>query len=360
MYLAIILGTRPEIIKMAPIIWECEKRSNSYFILHTGQHYTSNMDETFFKEFNLPDPKHNLDLGQFSYCKQVGLFTKNISRVLSKEKPDVVLVQGDTTSVVAGALSANKLGIKVAHHEAGLRSYDITMLEEVNRVITDHVSDFLFTPTQTATNNLIKEGVEKNKICCTGNTIVDVINKYLPIIKRSDVLSSLGLQKNNYFLVTAHRAENVDNRIRLQNIFSGLKLVKESFPDMKIIFPLHPRTKKRIEEFGIALPAGIKIIEPISYFSMLALESNARLIITDSGGIQEEACVLQVMAVTIRDNTERPETVEYGFNTLVPGVEPQHILEKVKEMLGRKRRWVNFFGDGHAAVRIVDYLHNKI
>lgn len=356
MYLGIILGTRPEIIKMAPIIWECDKKSVPYFILHTGQHYTPNMDEMFFKELALPAPKHNLGLGQLSYRKQVGFFIKNITNVLSQEKPDVVLVQGDTISVVAGALSANKLGIKVAHHEAGLRSHDVTMLEEVNRTITDHVSEFLFTPTKIATKNLIEEGFDEKKIMLTGNTIVDVINKYLPSINQSAVLSGLGLQNKKYFLVTAHRAENVDNRERLKNIFNGLTLIKDSYPEFEIIFPMHPRTKKKSEEFNLVLPTSIRVIEPVGYFDMLNLQQHARLIITDSGGIQEEACVLQVPAVTIRDNTERPETVEHGFNVLVPGVNPADILAKTKEMLKREYIWKNLFGDGVAGKNILEIL----
>lgn len=356
MYPAIILGTRPEIIKMSPVIWECEKRSIPYFILHTGQHYTPNMDELFFKELALPMPKYNLGLGELSYRKQVGLFIKNIGRVLLQEKPDVVLVQGDTISVVAGALSANKLGIKVAHHEAGLRSHDVTMLEEVNRTITDHVSEFLFTPTTVATKNLIEEGFNEKRIFFTGNTIVDVINRYLPTINQSTVLLELGLRPKQYFLVTAHRAENVDNRERLDNIFKGLALVQKSFPDFEIVFPMHPRTKKRSKDFGISLPNGIRVIDPVGYFFMLALEKNARLIFTDSGGIQEEACVLRVPVITMRDNTERPETVEFGFNILAPQVNPDDILQKAKEMMTRKFTWSNPFGDGYAGERIVDLL----
>lgn len=357
MKLAIILGTRPEIIKMAPIIWECQKQSIPFFILHTGQHYTPNMDERFFNEFNLPQPKYNLGLGQLTYRKQVGLFIKNITRVLKDEKPDIVIVQGDTISVVAGALAANKLGIRVAHHEAGLRSHDVTMLEEINRTITDHISEFLFTPTETASNNLIEEGFNEKNIFMTGNTIVDVINTYKnQISENSTILTDLGLKAKEYFLVTAHRAENVDNRERLRSIFAGLSLVKARFPQIDIILPLHPRTKKKSEEFGLIVPASVHVIEPVGYFDMLNLQKNARLIITDSGGIQEEACILQVPVVTIRDNTERPETVEHGFNVLVPGVSPADILTKTEEMMSRGYKWENPFGDGTAGERIIALL----
>lgn len=357
MKLAIILGTRPEIIKMAPIIWECQKQSIPFFILHTGQHYTPNMDELFFNEFDLPQPKYNLGLGQLSYRKQVGLFIKNITRVLQEEKPDIVIVQGDTISVVAGALAANKLGITVAHHEAGLRSHDVTMLEEVNRTITDHISEFLFTPTETAGRNLVEEGFDAKNIFQTGNTIVDIINKYkTEVSSKSKILDNLQLSAKEYFLVTAHRAENVDNRERLGNILTGLESVANTYPNVAVVWPLHPRTKKKCEEFGFTIPAKIKVIEPVGYFDMLNLQQNAKLIITDSGGIQEEACVLTVPVVTIRDNTERPETVEHGFNVLVPGLKPEDLLEKVGMMLKREYQWMNPFGIGQAGVKIVEIL----
>lgn len=357
MKIAIVLGTRPEIIKMAPIVFECQKRDIPFFILHTGQHYTPNMDEVFFQELRLPKPAYHLGLGQLSYRKQVGFFIKHITEVLQKERPDVVLVQGDTMSVVAGALAANKLGIKLAHHEAGLRSHDVTMLEEVNRTITDHISEFLFTPTETASRNLLEEGFNPDRIYLTGNTIVDVIQKYASDISAtSPSLADLRLTPRRYFLVTAHRAENVDNPQRLRNIFDGLARVKRTYSDFEIVYPMHPRTKKRSEEFGIPLDTGIRVIEPVGYFTMLNLQKNARLIITDSGGIQEEACVLQVPVVTIRDNTERPETVELGFNVLVPGVRPEDILQQTAAMLERNHQWSNPFGDGQAAGHILDHL----
>lgn len=358
--IAIILGTRPEIIKMAPIIWECESRKLSYYIIHTGQHYSPNMDSLFFDELNLPRPKYNLFLSKLEFRKQIGFFTNEISHVLYKNKPDVVLVQGDTTTVVAGALAASKLGIKLAHHEAGLRSHDTRMLEEINRIITDHISDILFTPTKVATNNLVEEGVDKKNIYQTGNTIVDVVNKFKKIsLNKSSIFNRLAISSNNYFLVTAHRAENVDNYIKLKSIFEGLTLVKNYFKNIDLVLPLHPRTKKMASQFGIKLPSDIKVIEPVGFFDMLALEQEARLIITDSGGIQEEACILQIPVVTIRDNTERPETVEGGFNVLVLGGKSEDILEKTKEMMRKKIIWSNPFGDGQAGQYIIDLLLDK-
>lgn len=355
MKLAIILGTRPEIIKMAPVIWECQRRKIDFFILHTGQHYTPVMDELFFAEFKLPQPKYNLGLGGLSHREQIGHFIKNITSVLRVEKPDVVIVQGDTTSVVAGALAANKLGITIAHHEAGLRSYDVTMLEEINRTFTDHISEYLFTPTKTAIANLIEEGFDKDSIFFTGNTIVDVIHKYRRM-SRPALFKKLGVKPQHYFLFTAHRQENVDNSDRLKKILAGLRLLTQKYPKLPIVWPLHPRTKKRIEEAKFKIPKEIRVIDPVGYFDMLSLERQARLIITDSGGVQEEACILQVATVTIRDNTERPETVTHGFNVLVPGVEPQDIVDKVAMMLNKEFVWFNPFGDGTAGKKIVDCL----
>ncbi|OGF63332.1 UDP-N-acetylglucosamine 2-epimerase [Candidatus Giovannonibacteria bacterium RIFCSPHIGHO2_01_FULL_45_33] len=355
--IAIILGTRPEIIKMSPVIHECIKKNVPFFILHTGQHYSPNMDSVFFKDLGLPKPKYNLGLGNLNYNEQVGKFTRGISEILKKEKPNWVLVQGDTTTVLAGALAANKLGIKVAHHEAGLRSYDTAMLEEVNRILTDNLSDVLFAPTKTSVNNLLKEGIDKKKIHLTGNTVVDAVKRYAASYQKNQILKKIGLKKDKYFLVTAHRAENVDNPERLENILKGLDLVKKHFKGVEILYPLHPRTKKRIASLGFKMPSGINIIEPVGYFEMLQLQKNAKLIITDSGGVQEEAATLRVPLVTLRDNTERPETVDGGFNVLVPGVRPDDILAAVKTMLAKKHQWKkNPFGDGKSAGRIVARL----
>lgn len=362
MKIAIILGTRPEIIKMAPIIYECDRRHLPYFILHTGQHYTPNMDAVFFRELGIALPAYNLGLGELSYRKQVGFLIKNITQVLKDERPDMVAVQGDTITVVAGALAANKLGIPIAHHEAGLRSHDITMLEEVNRTITDHISELLCTPTKTATKNLMEEGCDTDSIFLTGNTIVDILHAFSDRIREegSGVLARLALEEKKYVLVTAHRAENVDNPERLKSIFHGLALVRNAYPNMKMIYPMHPRTRRRSAEFGIPFPEGVEVIEPVGYFIMLALQKYARLIITDSGGIQEEACILQVPVVTIRDNTERPETIEQGCNMLVPGVRSEDIMTSVNVMMGKQIAWTNPFGDGTAGKRIVDLIENYV
>ncbi len=360
MKVCILIGTRPEIIKMAPLIRACEKKGLDYFILHTGQHYSYEMDRKFFEDLELKKPRYNLNVGGEEYRKQVGLMIREIMKVLAKERPDIVFVQGDTNSVLAGALAANKLGIKVGHHEAGLRSHDLTMLEETNRIITDHVADLLFAPTKDALNNLKEEGIDPKRVFLTGNTVVDAVQQNLKISdKKVDVLKRLELKKGHYIVVTAHRAENVDVHQRLRGILDGLTLVSH-FVKIPIIYPIHPRTRKNIKIFGFSVPSNITLIEPLGYLEFLQLEANARLIITDSGGLQEEACILKVPCVTIRDNTERPETIKAGINVLA-GTEPGKILESVKKMLEDGRRWINPFGDGKAGERIIDLWvkHNE-
>ena len=355
MKISIILGTRPEIIKMSPVIRECEKQNLDYFILHTGQHYSYNLDKIFFKDLELPAAKYNLDVGSGTHAEETGKMLIGIGKILREEKPDIVLVEGDTNTVLAGALAASKLQIKVGHVEAGLRSYDRTMPEEINRVLADHVSDFLFAPTEKAKENLLREGIEEDKIFVTGNTIVDAVYQNLEIAKRKvDVRNKLNLNPKEYFLMTAHRQENVDAKNRLKGILEGLVLVYHEF-NIPIIYPIHPRTKKRIEEFGLEVPEGIELIEPLGFLAFLQLEANAKLVLTDSGGVQEETCILGVPCVTLRDNTERPETLDVGSNVLV-GVNQDRILEGVKKMLSKERDWRNPFGDGCAGVKIVEIL----
>jgi UDP-N-acetylglucosamine 2-epimerase (non-hydrolysing) len=362
MSICIVIGTRPEIIKMAPLIRACEKKKLDYFILHTGQHYSYEMDRKFFEDLELKEPKYNLNVGGKEYRKQVGMMIREISEVLKKEKPEILFVQGDTNTVLAAALAANKLGIKIGHHEAGLRSHDLTMLEETNRIITDHIADFLFAPTLDAQKNIKDEGINHGKVFLTGNTVVDAVQQNLKLAEqKSRILKEMKLEKNEsrkeekgkgFILVTAHRAENVDKKERLEGILSGLALVGQKL-GAKIIFPMHPRTKKNIEKFGLSVPKEVTVTEPLGYLDFLMLEANAKLIITDSGGLQEEACILKVPCVTVRDNTERPETVTAGINVLA-GTEPEKILSSAIEILKRKKKWANPFGDGKAGERIIE------
>lgn len=354
--IAIVLGTRPEIIKMSPIIHGL--RDMNYFILHTGQHYSYNMDKIFFEQLDLPVPKYNIDVGSGMHGEQTGKMLVDIEKILINEKPDIILVEGDTNSVLAGALAASKLGIKIGHVEAGLRSYDRTMPEEINRILTDHCSDYLFAPTDESKKILIEEGIKKEKIFVTGNTIVDAVYQNLKNVKNGNMLSNNqdhGLVKvdGEYFLVTIHRQENVDNILKFKNILAGLKKINDHF-QIPIIYPIHPRSKEILKKLDINLD-WIRIIDPVDYLNFLYLESNARLILTDSGGVQEESCILGVPCVTLRDNTERPETLTVGSNMLA-GTDPEKILQCVSLMLAKKDDWNNPFGDGNSSKRIIDIL----
>lgn len=355
MKIALVFGTRPEIIKILPVIRECEMKDLDYFILHTGQHYSYKMDKVFFEELELPEAKYNLDVGSGSHAEQTGKMLIGIEKVLMKEKPDIVLVEGDTNTVLAGALAASKLHIKVGHVEAGLRSYDRNMPEEINRILTDHVSDYLFAPTKKARETLLEEGITESKIFVTGNTIVDAVYQNLKIAERRiDVLNKLDLERGEYFLVTAHRQENVDMRERLKGILEGLNLIYREF-DLSIIFPIHPRTAKRIKEFRLELPKGVELIESLGFLDFLQLEAYAKLILTDSGGVQEESCILHTPCVTLRENTERPETLEVGANVLA-GTSSHKIKGCVEKMLNVNKNWKNPFGNGKAGERIVNIL----
>jgi UDP-N-acetylglucosamine 2-epimerase (non-hydrolysing) len=358
--ISIILGTRPEIIKMSPIVREAEKEGLEFFILHTGQHYSYNMDQVFFEQLKLPQPKYNLKVGSGTHAEETGKMMIGIERVLLEEKPDIVLVVGDTNTVLAGALASVKVGVPVGHVEAGLRSFDRNMPEEINRVVADHVSHLLFAPTEKAAENLRMEGIEGGKVFVTGNTIVDAVYQNLVFAKNSlgkSVLENLGIAYRGYSLATVHRQENVDNPRRLKGIIEGLNLVQQHF-DFPIICPIHPRTRRRIKEYGLDC-GRIVLTEPLDYLSFLVLESRAKLIFTDSGGVQEEACILKVPCVTLRDNTERPETLEVGANTLA-GSEPLRILEKAKIMIEKERSWSNPFGDGRAGEKIVNILEERL
>jgi len=352
--IAVVIGTRPEIIKMAPIIRELEVREADFFILHTGQHYSYNLDGVFFEQLKLPQAKYNVEAGSSSHAEQTAKILVGVEKILREENADVVLVEGDTNSVLASALAATKLHIKVGHVEAGLRSYDRNMPEEINRALTDHCSDYLFAPTEKAKAILLGEGIQKKYIFVTGNTIVDAVYQNLKIARdRNNTLASLHVNPKEYFLVTLHRQENVDNRARFTSILEGLDKIAADF-NLPIIYPIHPHSRKRMSEFNLKAP-NLTPIEPIDFLSFLQLESNARLILTDSGGVQEEACILGVPCVTLRDNTERPETVEVGANILA-GTSSGNILECVRLMLTKENNWQNPFGDGKAGEKIVNII----
>ncbi|WP_448547375.1 non-hydrolyzing UDP-N-acetylglucosamine 2-epimerase [Thalassotalea fusca] len=358
MKIGIIVGTRPEIIKMAPVIRECQNRGIPYFIIHSNQHYSEEMDSIFFKELELPSPHYNLGVGSGLHSNQTGNILIQMEPILLEEKPDVVLVQGDTNTVLAGALAASKLNIKVGHIEAGLRSYDRMMPEETNRILTDHMSDYLFAvgPNQHAI--LSKEGIDQEKIHTVGNTVSDSLFQHLEIAgDKSNILDKLSLKAKEFFLVTAHRASNVDIPAHLQELLNLFDRLHEKY-SQPIVWPIHPRTQAKLKEFQMEVPGYLKLIPPIGYLDFIQLQKNAQLILTDSGGIQEEACLLGVPCITLRENTERPESIEVGANVLVGRDADKAIAAAEKWLASGDFSWENPFGDGHVAELILDIITN--
>lgn len=350
-----VLGTRPEIIKMSSLIRYCQKTGIDYYITHTNQHYDDNLDKIFFKELELPPAKYNLHVGSGNQGEQTGKMLIFLEEIFQKDRPDIVLVQGDTNSALAGALAAKKLHIKVGHIEAGLRSYDELMPEETNRILIDHCSDLLFAPTKKSAVTLKREGILLSKIYVTGNTVVDAVMQHIEISKKqSAVLETMGLTPGGYIVLTCHRQENVDNPIRFQGILEGMAEVSK-WSKLPIIYPIHPRAQKMIETFGLKVPSSIRLVDPLGYLEFLQMQKQARLVCTDSGGLQEESCILGVPCVTLRDNTERPETLDIGSNILA-GTNPRRILSAAKYMLKERINWRHPYGDGRAYLKIFKYL----
>jgi len=355
MTVTVVLGTRPEIIKLAPVLRELAARDVPYRLVHTGQHYSPNLDSIFFEELGLRPPDDNLHSGSGTHAEEVARILVGVEGELLKERPDAVLVLGDTNSTLGGALAAAKLHIPLGHIEAGLRSYDRQMPEELNRVLTDHCADRLFAPTPKALDILNKEGIPDEKVLLTGNTIVDAVRQNLELARdKVDIAEVFDISPKGYVLVTAHREENVDAPARLSGILDGLGRVRAAF-DIPVVYPMHPRTRKCLDRFELAVPKEVTVIEPVGFLEFLQLEANACVVLTDSGGIQEETCILEIPCVTLRDNTERPETLEVGSNVLA-GTTPERILSCAEEMIDKKGGWQNPFGDGNAAKKIVDTL----
>ena len=368
MKIATILGTRPEIIKMAPIIDEISKRDIEQLVIHTGQHYDEEMSDNFFKDLEIPTPDYNIHVGSGTHGKQTGLMMKGIEEVLLEEKPDIVLVQGDTNAVLAGALVASKLHIAIGHVEAGLRSFDMTMPEELNRRVADVATTMYFIPTEQSAINLLAEGFSHKNLFITGNTVVDACFRHLEIAEKrgfeDESLAALDIDSlDNILTLTMHRAENVDVKERVVNIIDALK----ELSDMNIIFPIHPRTKNTLENFGLFDELNnlshVHIIKPLGYLDFLLLTSKSTLILTDSGGLQEEAITLNVPALTLRYNTERPETVTAGGNILV-GSDKDTILENARKVLSDKefadkmKNAINPYGQGDSAKLTVDAIED--
>ena len=381
MKIVTIVGARPQFIKAAAIsraIQEFNKRSKTRLyeerrireiLVHTGQHYDYLMDKVFFEELKLPQPDYHLGVGSGSHAKQTGLMLERIEVVLQKEKPDVVMVYGDTNSTLAGGLAAAKVNIPVAHVEAGLRSYNQNMPEEINRLLTDHLSTLLFCPTTQSVRNLLKEGIKdggKRIVKKVGDVMYDSILYYSKIAERkSRILQDLDLvnpqsaiRNPQYYLATLHRAENTDDPDKLKSIFGALNEIGRKTP---VIFPLHPRTKKMMEVYRLSSELkNIKLTEPVSYLDMLKLEKNAKAILTDSGGVQKEAYWFGVPCFTLREETEWMETIKSKWNTLV-GTETKRIVKRVRHIEGERRypKRHGIFGDGKAGQKIVRMFIRK-
>jgi UDP-N-acetylglucosamine 2-epimerase (non-hydrolysing) len=362
MKIAVVIGTRPEIIKMAPVIDEMEKRNIDYILIHTGQHYDHEMSDQFFIDLELRKPDFNIGVGSGSHGTQTATMINGIEEVLIAQKPDIVLVQGDTNAVLSGALVASKLHIPVGHVEAGLRSYDKSMPEEINRGIADVCSRIYFVPTEESAINLLFEGISPKDIFITGNTIVDTCMRNLKIAEKSEISSKFDF-KGEILTLTMHRAENVDNIERLQNIVDALL----ELDHVTVVFPVHPRTVKTLKEFDmfdkLEKADHIKLIKPVGYLEFLLLLSKSKFVMTDSGGIQEEAITLDVPCMTLRYNTERPETVKAGGNILV-GAEKDKITGTVKEILNNRDLYdkmsmaENPYGEGNSSEGIIDAILN--
>lgn len=334
MKIATIIGTRPEIIKMSPLIPRFDKKFK-HILIHTGQHFSKEMDAIFFKELKLRKPDYNLGLHLMKESKQLSKMIEIISEILEKEKPNLVVVQGDTNSTLAGAISAKKLGFKLAHVEAGCRCFDKKRPEEINRIIADHLADYLFSPGKTQTQNLLKEGIERKKIFEVGNTSIDAIQRTKKLALKSKILEKLCLKRNTYSVITLHRAETVDNKKKLVEIIMALnELSKET----KLVFPVHPRTKKMLKKFKLKLSKNILKIKPLGSIDFTALLMNARIVLTDSGGIQEEAAMLNIPAVILAEMTEWDAFVRMQKNFL-GGNKKNSILKISRKLIKDNKFW---------------------
>jgi len=356
-----VVGARPNFMKVAPIVAAMKRRSSEFqsFMVHTGQHYDPRMSDAFFSDLDMPEPDIYLGVGSGSHAVQTATVMQAFEPVLLKEKPDWVLVVGDVNSTLACALVCAKLSIKVAHVEAGLRSRDRTMPEEINRLLTDQISDLLLTPSRDGDVNLLAEGVPEERIRFVGNVMIDSLLGNLERARKSSTLADLNLAGKDYALLTLHRPSNVDQKDGFGGILDSLTEIARQMP---IVFPAHPRTRKMIDELGLSEKverAGLRVIEPVGYLGFVQLLEGARLVLTDSGGIQEETTVLGVPCITLRENTERPITVEVGTN-VIAGTDHARIVEAARQALespaDKSSIRVPELWDGHTAERILDAL----
>ncbi|WP_411689132.1 non-hydrolyzing UDP-N-acetylglucosamine 2-epimerase [Acinetobacter indicus] len=344
-----VLGARPQFIKAAAFSRAIKKHESvEEVIVHTGQHYDQNMSDVFFAEMDIPLPKYKLQTGGKTHGAMTGQQLEKIEEIIFNEKPDLVLVYGDTNSTLAGALAATKLHIPIAHVEAGLRSFNKKMPEEINRILTDQISDYLFVPSESAKQNLINEGINTNKIFVVGDIMYDVALYYKEKMQKPKWFDDLKL--NQFILCTIHRAENTDDPIKLSNILKGLELSQRD-----IILPLHPRTVGKIKKYGLVIPSNIRVVDPTGYLEMVWLEVHSDLIVTDSGGVQKEAYFHGKYCITLREETEWVELVENGFNKLV-GYDAKLIVDGINTSSSQKIESLGIYGDGRTVKKILDII----
>jgi UDP-N-acetylglucosamine 2-epimerase (non-hydrolysing) len=351
-----IFGTRPEIIRLSRIFALLDTNFE-HVMVNTSQNYTKELNSVFFDDLKIRKPDYDLKVNTEAYGVEVADVIVKTEKLLKREKPNILLILGDTNSGLS-AIPAAHQGIKIAHLEAGMRSYDFRMPEEKNRVMIDHLSTVLLPYTPYSRENLIRENIHPSKIFVIGNPIIEVIEHYMPKIEKSKILQKLKLKKNDYFLITAHRSENVDDLKSLKNIFSGLEKIHQKF-GKKIIYPIHPRTTSKMQ--NIKIPKGIELIDPLGFFDFTYLEKNAFCLLTDSGTVPEEALYFKKPCVTIRETTERPEIIEAGSNIL-SGLNPENILRSVESITSGKPdwQWKEALGDGKTSRKVINILHGKL
>ncbi len=359
MRIVTILGTRPEIIRLSLIIKKLDKLNN-HILIHTGQNYDKKLSDIFFEDLELRRPNYYLGAEKDSFGTQVSIILREVEKLLKDLKPDKVLILGDTNSGLSSII-AERMLIPVYHMEAGNRCFDLKVPEEKNRKIIDSISTIAIPYTPNSRENLIKEGIPKERIFVSGNPIYEVLMHYMEKIQKSEILTKVNMKKGEYFLVTTHRAENVDIKERLIEIFDGLELITEEY-NLPIICSIHPRTRDKLNKFDIKIRnKNIKLMEPFGFFDFVKLEMNAKLVLTDSGTVQEECCILRIPAVTLRDTTERPETVECGSN-IISGLNKENILNCTKTMLSINKKWEFPVGyiDNNVSDKIVKYLNGVV
>jgi UDP-N-acetylglucosamine 2-epimerase (non-hydrolysing) len=360
-----VVGARPNLVKIAPLMRAMQRHPAAIqpVLVHTGQHYDERLSDIFFRQMGIREPDVNLEVGSASHSRQTGEILQRIEPVLIEQKPDLVLVVGDVNSTMAATLAAAKLSIPVAHVEAGLRSFDRTMPEEINRLVTDALADYLFVTEADAVENLLREGRPREHIYLVGNVMIDALRQFLPLAQQSSITTEMGLVDGAgkllpFAILTLHRPSNVDSEETLKGLLNAVGRIAEKVP---VVFPVHPRTQQRLHDGKNSLHPNVRLIPPVGYLDFLCLLSHAKLVLTDSGGIQEETTALGVPCLTLRENTERPVTATQGTNQIV-GLDPAKILAAAHEVLAGKTRAgrIPEFWDGKAAERIVDILLEKI